>query len=332
MSRKPYFTISVNGSDATGQFAQRILSIEVTDNAGHESDTVTVELDDRGGSIAMPGEGTLDVAIGYLDGEFTRKGTFEIEEIGGTFSGERTMTITGKAAGKPSLKQSKTRSWDDQTVKQIATKIAGEHGLQPAIDSEIGDIKLRFEGQSEESDMHFLSRIAKRFDGLFSVKDGRLGLVKRGAGKSASGAAAPSISLTSADLLPGADYTLKPRKKYGKVKATYPDRESTKRAEVEHTVNGDGPTHTLRVPFNNEAEAKAAAKGKGDQLKRDEGSVSVSIPGDPSMVAEGTLELSECREGVDGSWTIESVADRIEFTEGEASGYVTTINGKKGKG
>ncbi|MEL6784003.1 MAG: hypothetical protein AAFO61_06205, partial [Pseudomonadota bacterium] len=173
-------------------------------------------------------------------------------------------------------------------------------------------------------------RIARKYDGLFSVKDGRLGMVKRGGGKAASGAAAPELSLTPADILPGATYTLKPRNKYGKVKATHTNRKDVKREEVEHTVNGDGPTHTLREPFENEAQAKAAAKAKGDQLKREEGSVSVPIPGDPSLVAEGVLNLSQCRDGVDGKWSVETVTDKMVFTAGEASGYTTTIDAKKG--
>lgn len=332
MGRKPFFSISADGSPATDAFASRLLSITLTDQAGGESDSVTIELDDRNGSIELPRKGAvLAVSVGYLDSELSRKGQFEVEEVGGTFTGKRTMTITGKAAGKPSLKQSKTRSWDGKTIADMGNQIAGEHGLIAAIDSEIGGIKVRFESQSEESDLHFMARVAKRFDGLFSVKDGKLGIVKRGGGKGATGSSAPSIELTANDILPGATYTLKPRNEYGAVKATYTNREAAEREEVEHIVNGDGPTHTLRQSFENKAEAKAAAKAKGDQLKREEGSVSVSIPGDPSLIAEGVLNLSDCREGVDGSWSIETVEDHIEFTGGEASGYVTSITAKKGQ-
>ena len=65
--------------------------------------------------------------------------------------------------------------------------------------------------------------------------------------------------------------------KHKRVKATYFDRNTAKRKEVESDASEDGPDYLLREPYQGEDEAKEAAKpgsrpqagrGKGDLRDR----------------------------------------------------------------
>jgi len=325
----PNYKIVVDGANATASFNLYLLSILVVLNAGNQSDSCSIELHNPDGRMALPRKGAIiSIYLGYGE-NLTLVGEFEVEENAGAWGPSDTLTITGKAAGKPSLKQSKTRSWNGKTIKEMVGKIAGEHGYQPAVGSDIGAIKLTDEAQSEESDMHFLRRIAVKYGGLFSVKQGRMVMIKRGGGKTASGIAMSTLQFTR-DNTVGGSWTLKPRAEYGKVIATWQDRKEVARKEVE-VSRDDGPAFRIRMPHMTETEAKAAAEAKADELKRGEGSITIDVEGDAGLQPEGIAQVSGVDAGANGNWTIESIEHNMSFEEGEASGFASAINGKKGK-
>ena len=66
-------------------------------------------------------------------------------------------------------------------------KIAGAHGLTPAITEALAEIVIAHIDQTHESDMSFLTRLAKRYDAVMNVKDTHLLFVPIGHGTSVSG-------------------------------------------------------------------------------------------------------------------------------------------------
>lgn len=98
------------------------------------------------------------------------------------------MNIRGRGANvRDKFKQSRSRHWDDKSVKEILEQIASENGLQPIVDDEVASHRYPWFGQQDESDMHVCERLARIHGALFSVKDGKLVFAKRGSGKSTSG-------------------------------------------------------------------------------------------------------------------------------------------------
>lgn len=186
----PDFTVMAAGIDITGQIRDRLVSLTVSDAAGVKSDTVEIVLDDRGGAVELPMPGApLIVAMGYRETFLMPMGMYISDEIG--LSGwPQTITLRGKAANLGgTLKEQKSRSWDKKTLKEIVETIAGEHGLTPKVTADLGAIKFEHLDQTEESDIHFLNRIARDHDAMATVKAGALVLMARGRGLTVSGLA-----------------------------------------------------------------------------------------------------------------------------------------------
>ncbi|MEO1105153.1 MAG: contractile injection system protein, VgrG/Pvc8 family, partial [Pseudomonadota bacterium] len=198
-------------------------------------------------------------------------------------------------------------------------------------DSEIGGHVYDWLGQLGESPIHFLERLAERFDALFDVKDGNLIFAKRGTGQSASGAALTPIVVTRGKLLEGTGRVrFSDRFAYKSVTAKFMDREKEDRNEVEEESdpeNGEA-VYRIRDQFADEAEAKAAAKAKAKQLKRRQATFDCVINGDPAARAGAPLTFAVGRPGVDGlPFTIGTATHRYD-----KGGYVTTLSGESQDG
>lgn len=325
----PNYKVLIDGEATSSKFNSYITSLEVTLKAGNESDSVSIELFNPDGRIELPKEDSeIVVEMGYGN-NLVSQGDFVVDDISGDWGDGDTLTITGKAAGNKSLRESKTRSWPETTIKKMVNKIAGEHGYAPAIDDEIGSIMISDEAQSEESDMNLLTRVAKKYGGLFAVKKKRLVMIKRGEGKTATGKAMPVMNFTRENTI-GGSWNLKPRAKYGAVKATYKDVDKAQRTEVE-VKSGDGPSFTIRTPHKTKDEANAAAQAKADELKRGEGNITFEIEGDETLQPEGVAKASGISEGANGQWSIDSIVQTMSFDEGKNTGFGTAVNGEKGK-
>ncbi|USE84359.1 hypothetical protein [Acinetobacter tibetensis] len=57
-----------------------------------------------------------------------------------------------------------------------------------------------------------------------------------------------------------------------------------------------------------------------DSAKRGEETLSLTLPGNPLLSAEMPLEISEVRDGINGSWMIEQVTHTIDKSLGYSCG------------
>ena len=165
----PAYRIEVDGKDFTEQWGSRLTSLSITDEAGIKSDTLEVEFDGRD-KIKAPKIGAkVRVWLGYAPAPVLR-GQFVIDEW--TLSGPlRTLRISAKAAELTSrIRAAKTRAFDDKTLGEIVNQIAADHGLTAQVDSELASIQIAHIDQANESDLGFLSRLAKRNGGVFPVQ------------------------------------------------------------------------------------------------------------------------------------------------------------------
>jgi len=94
----PKFRVLADSLDVTAKIADRLKRLVVSDEAGHNSDAVEIELDNRDGAIAIPRTGAeLEVFMGYSETGLTRMGLFTAGDI--SLSGPPdTLTIQGHAA------------------------------------------------------------------------------------------------------------------------------------------------------------------------------------------------------------------------------------------
>ena len=116
-------------------------------------------------SICPAKGAALKVELGYKETGTARMGSYTVDEV--ELSGPPdTLTIRAKAADmRGSLKQHKTRSWDDVTIAELVDSIAADHGLEAKVGDSIRAITAsRHIDQTEESDMHLLKRLSEEYD------------------------------------------------------------------------------------------------------------------------------------------------------------------------
>ncbi len=77
----PAFHIAVDGTDITAQIRYRLLWLRVTDEAGIQSDTVELTIDDRDGLIELPRTGAnMSVSLGYEETGLFPMGAYTVDE------------------------------------------------------------------------------------------------------------------------------------------------------------------------------------------------------------------------------------------------------------
>jgi phage protein D len=320
----PDFAVSIGGSDLTATIRKRLTRLVVTDNSGEEADTVELTLDDRDGAIATPRKGvSLKVSIGYRGAALVSCGEFVVDEVEWCGPPD-TLTIRGKSADmRASLKAPKRRHWRDTTLKRIVSKIATEHGLTPAISASLGAKAVAHMDQTNESDMHFLTRLGRDFGAVATPKAGRLVFAPAGEAVSTSGKSLPAVKLKRTDL-DAWRACLADRSAHGTVRARWRDVAAAT-TKFEKVGSGE-PVKTLRHTYRDAAHAKAAAEAEAKRLKRNEATLEVEMPGRPELAAQAPLELSGLRTDVDGRWIAEKVEHELDF---EDAGYVTRVEAKR---
>lgn len=321
MGLMPCFSVTANDADITTLIMDMYESISVTDGTGYESDTCEIALiDDPKRPIEMPKKGAeLRIQMGY-DNEMVDMGLFIVSEVSLSGPPEK-MTIRGRAvpqltskSGMTSLSSQKTRSWLKGTaISAVVTKIAREHGLEPIVSDLVAALKLPHFDQSDESDMSFLMRIAKRYDVVCKPAGGKLLFVKRG-----------DIELPVLTLAKGQvsdwEMTSSTSDSVGTVIAYWHDKKGAKKHEVKI---GDGePVKRLRHIYQDAESAQSAAQASLDQARRSEDKLSLNLPGNPEISAEKPLTLIHFRDGIVGDWVIEQCTHSID----KEVGFKTTVS------
>ncbi|WP_321336599.1 contractile injection system protein, VgrG/Pvc8 family [Breoghania sp.] len=358
---RPIVRIFAGGNEITGALHDRLLSVEVIDSAEDKSDGVSLVIDDRsrisdGAFVAIPVINTeLTVILGYAGGASASFGPYLIDNVS-ISSPPREISASGKSAAMAkAYRTPRTESYHQETLGAIIGKIASRNGYTPAIDAGLSAIVIRHEDQNGESDMAFASRLAAKYDAVARPVGGRLVVVQRGAGTSASGATIPSVTVAETACASWT-FNYSARDEAGKaggldgagsgasatagaagsgtsgagaagaadsatpggVRAFYIDRREGERIAV---TAGSAPYHDIRYTFRNAAEAQAAADSYRNRSQRGKASFRCQIGGRVDVQAEAMLLLVGFRPYMPTIWRIKQV--RHVF---DAGGYVTEID------
>lgn len=331
---RPAFRVTANGADITALVASKYTSLRITDEAGFQSDTLEITLadNDPASPVRKPPKGAeLEVWLGY-DGAATRMGLYVADEV--ELSGwPGQLVIRARAApmekskdGKTDLQTQKTRDWPKGTkLSAMVGAIAKEHKLESAVAKSLQGIVLPHFDQTEESDISFLIRVAKRYDAVVKPGGGKLALVKRGESKTASGDDMPTVVLLPEHCTKWSENE-SARDDDGTVVAFYHDRGAAKRVKVE--VGSGDPVRRLRNNYPDKASAEKAAQAELDKRERRKNKFSCTMPGDPQLAAEGKLQLVGFHPDVATDWLIARVTHDV--TPG--AGYTCDVEAEKPNG
>jgi uncharacterized protein len=302
-----------------------MISMTVVDGAGFSSDTMTAEFDNRNMMVNPPRKGvTVQPFGGYVEGPMQEFGDYIVDQV--TFSGyPHKISISAQAAAaKSGAKQRQAKGYpkkDFPTVKSVAADIAGEAGLQLSISGEIGSLPNDGEFRSEEEALHFLQRVVSKFDATVTVKSGRMVVVPRGKGMSASGLALPVAVVGPGVIL---SYTVSEGDKvqHEKSEAAWYDRPKNEVVIENESTGLEGPPLRVQPTFQTKATAKAAAKAKANQLKRQTKNGQFTVDGNPSYKAEQLITVSGLPQICNGSWRVKTAT----HTFSASAPYTTALD------
>lgn len=319
----PIYQVTLNGKDLTSKISPRLVSLSLDESRSDEADTLMLVLDDSDGKLAIPKRGeVVRVAFGWEDTGLVEKGSFTINEVEHAGAPD-TLTIQARSASMTNaMSERKEKSWHGESIGAIVRKIAGAHDLKAAIADALANVVIAHIDQTHESDMSFLTRLAKRYDAVMNVKDTHLLFMPIGRGTTASGKPLTSIELTRRD----GDrhrYHVSERENYAGVRAFY---HATGRARRKSVVVGGDNNHSIKVlpeTYPTEADASAAATAELNRTQRSQATMSYTLAlGRPDLYPELPVYLNGFKPDIDDeSWLVKKV--RHELSDG---GYTCELD------
>lgn len=322
-STHPVIAITIDGVPVSAVFLDRLISVTVTDKEGTRSDTIDLELDAGPPFLSIPRKKAIIRA--FFDG--TYMGAFTADDVT-LHCIPYHISIQGKSADmRDSLKEHRARHWDDKTFGDVVQQIAGENGLTAQIDGDIASFRGRdgYFAQEMESGLHFIERQARRLDGLFAIKDGKLIVAKKGSGKTAGGAAVGGLVVTPEMIIKGScEVQWTERENHKEVRGAYHDSGEAKRKYEKAPSNPDGSAVlTLRHQFANKDEAKRAATAKANELRRQANRTSCEIVGNAGARGGAGWSYSGVHPEVDG---LPFIVETAAHTFTKSGGWVVKVD------
>lgn len=314
---KPIYHITCNSTDITSQLQDRMASITITDEAGFESDKLSITVADPNADLAMPVKGAeITVALGFKNTGLVPFGKYTLDNI--KLSGvPDKLTINANAADfSKGLKEQKTRSFEHLTFKQLLKTIAIDNNLSPKIDDNLAVYTFHYIAQTEESDIHLLRRIAENFNAIVKPVEHYLVITSQGNGKNIKNITMPTITINR-DQVSSYSIDLTERSNYKSVIASYRDNAQAKTNKVRA---GQGlPVYTIRNIYADIDEARKSAEKRLEKFSCNTATINISIPGNPQLRAETNLKLIGFRHGINGNWVVKKATHKL------SQKYTTTI-------
>lgn len=326
----PSYKVTIDGTDISRRIRPVLQSLTLTDNRGFEADTVDLTLDDTSGKLALPRRGALmQVWLGWQGQALVDKGSYTVDEVEHSGAPDQ-LSIRGKAADlRGSLNKGREESWHGKTLGDILATIAGRNGVELAAHEPWAAEVIDHLDQQNESDAALLSRLAKDYDAIATVKAGKLLFIPAGLGQSAGGSPLPRITITrqSGDQH---RFAVTDRSTYSKVIAYWQDTKAGKKDQVEvgepsdnDTLEGDKDNiKTLRHVYASKATATRAANAEWDRLQRAVAQFSITLAkGRPELFPELPATVVGFKPQIDAlPWLLTKVTHNLSD-----SGYTNQL-------
>lgn len=314
----PDYQMTVDGKDITPMVDARLISLDLTEGRGDEADQLTITLDDSDGKLAIPPQGAkITLLLGWVGQALVDKGEFEVDEIehGGT---PDQLTITARPVemrGRIRLRDS--GSWAGATLGKVVGDIAARNGLQPKVAPDLASRALGHIDQTNESDLHFISRVARQHDATATVKKGRLIVLPIGTSTTADGQALPQLTIARRDGDSHRWHSAE-RNGYTGAQASWYDQRAAKRKEV--TAGDAANAKRLKDVYATEADATAAVNAERGRIERGKATFEITLAtGRPELMPQATVTVNGFKPQIDSArWRI------VKCTHSVGDGGYTT--------
>ncbi|WP_447045324.1 phage late control D family protein [Vreelandella sp. H-I2] len=328
MSIQPDYRITLQGQTISPEFRARLASLTLHDRRGMQADQLDMVLTDDDGTLDIPPTGAeITLAIGWKGQALSERGTFTVDEVEHTGAPDTLSIRASSADMRQGLPGKRTQSWDEVTVRDIITTIAKRHDLTPSVGATLAGARVVHIDQTDESDLHFLTRLAERFDAVATVKSGNLIFVPMGQATTASGLEIPPFILRrqSGDQH---RYLMAERDAYTGVTALWNNTAHATREAV--TVGEPQNAQQLRHTYASEAEALDAAQAEWQRIQRGTAYFSITqAVGDPEVFPETPVWCIGWKPQIDATpWIITEVTHNLTESSYTTALQLETRNGE----
>ncbi len=311
MVRTPRYLIEINGSDATSMIHDKLISLNLVDNANNESDTLDIVVS---GNFERPKyEDEVKVYFGF-ESNFSFVGLFKVQSTSKSFT---QLSISASSVDfSDSFKVKRHVTYENLSIKQIVSQVASRHGLK--VKSDYDDLFILSQAQTNESDMHFLNRLAKEYNAIFNVKNETLYFMK----KLKDGAKSEDLPKYTIDVNYCSDINVEYSNTtlYNSCEVSWHDTKENKTLKRYYPKSADEPVLKLRGSFKTEAQALERAKA---QLQRaNQGLIKGSLKKEGELIFAGGVITLVNNIDLDSS---EFQVTRVTHTLDKNSGWVTAI-------
>jgi phage protein D len=177
-----FFQVLYNGKDISTDISLHLIDITYVDNVTGVADELEIRLEDVDGNWCngwYPTKGaTLNLQLGYDNGQVIKPNPFEIDEIkisGSKGSGD-VVSIKALSGGiKKQLHTKRSHAHENKTLGEIVRTISARNGL--TVIGNIANITIGRVTQHREKDLTFLNRLADEYGYAFSIKGKKLSFI-----------------------------------------------------------------------------------------------------------------------------------------------------------
>lgn len=311
--------VTLDGRDITAGIDPQNLSVSIGEKRGGEADQLDIVIQDREGKVAIPPAGrTLRISMGWLQGGdlpigLIDKGSFKVDEA--RFSGPPDiLTIRARSADfTDAFRVRRSRSFVGKTVGEVIRAIAGDNGLKASVDSGLSGKTIPALGHGAKSDAALLAALGRRFDAAATVKAGTLIFAPIGKGKTASGKALPTETITRQQTV-SIDYARVERDAYDGTEAVWHDKATGTHKTVQAGHKGTGKAKRIRKVHHSEADAKQAAEAEATRADRRKAEATLTLAyGRPDITPERPIALAGFKPEIDArKWVVAEATHRMD--------------------
>lgn len=284
---KPQIKVEANGKDITDTINQDASKVSFHDEDGTVADEIKLTIE---GEFKRPKyKDELKLWIG-TEKEMMYCGLFSVQKSVSKSGNSNCIEVSATAVDfSGELKVKRSKSYENISIKQVAGQIAKRHEL--TLKSDFDDIYIIHLEQTDESDLHFLKRIASDYNGLFAIKNNSLIFKKKMKGNKKSEELPRYVLKKSEDTNISIEGTNK--ELYGSCTASWWDTKESKQKSV--TVGSGEPVKHIKDSFESMADAKAKAEATLQKAnsKTKVGTIDTAgftVYAGGILVVEGTLE------------------------------------------
>lgn len=325
MHPSPDFVLTVNGQDITARVNQRLISLTLNEGREGQADTLEIRLTDHDGRVAIPPvDAIVALRLGWRGQALVDKGTFNVDEVEHSGSPDELAIKCSSANLKKQMRQRAERSWHDTTVGAVVQEMAERNDLKVRVDPALAARRVPHLDQTNESDVHLLTRLAGQHDAVATMKNGSLLFLPINGTTTSSGQGLAGIHIVRSSGDRHRWHTAE-RGAYTGVKAQWHDKQTgEKRTAVS---GGTDDAKTLKETYASEADALEAATSEQQRIERGKATFSLQLArGRPELMPQSPVTVAGFKPQIDGQgWLVKTVTHTLD-----GSGLVTKADMERG--